>query len=56
MTTENHDIAYWNTINWMRIYVFKDAYAFDRENWTNYEGNVAIKPEMTNCADCATKV
>ncbi len=32
---------------WIRIYVFKEAYSFDREKWTEYDNDVALMPTIT---------
>lgn len=32
---------------WMRIYVFKEDYSYDRLNWLDYEDKVAVIPTLT---------
>ncbi len=38
---------------WMRIYVEKDDYKFDRENWTDSEDKVAAMPELEEYPESA---
>lgn len=40
---------------WMRIYVEKDEYKFDRENWPASEDKVAVKPELEEYPESAEK-
>ncbi len=40
---------------WMRIYVEKDDYKFDRENWTASEDKVAAQPELEEYPESAEK-
>ena len=45
--------AQYKKTSWMRIYVEKDDYKFDREKWTESEDKVAAQPELEEYPESA---
>lgn len=52
---EGRTVEEWKQTNWLKIYVFKDSYAYDREKWTDFEDKVAYQPEAEECGTVDNK-